>query len=67
MTAVASLRLAEPAQETLTPLDRLEVLCDPGSLHVIRSEVTSRFMGAKTSPGDGVVGGAGLVDGRPIF
>ncbi len=61
------LALAARPPETLTPLERLETLCDPGSLHVIRSEVTSRHMGAKTRAGDGVVGGAGLVDGRPVF
>jgi acetyl-CoA carboxylase carboxyltransferase component len=64
---MTSLALAERPQETLTPLDRLEVLCDPGSLRVIRSEVTSRHMGAKTRAGDGVVGGSGLVAGRPVF
>src|SRR3954447_3558833 len=52
---------------TLGPLDRLEALCDPGSLHVIRSEVTSRRLGAKARPGDGVVGAAGRVHGRPVF
>src|SRR4051794_38553742 len=52
---------------TLGPLDRLEALCDPGSLHVIRSEVTSRRMGAKARAGDGVVGAAGRVNGRPVF
>jgi acetyl-CoA carboxylase carboxyltransferase component len=51
----------------LTPLERLEVLCDPGSLQVIRSQVTSPVMGAKARPGDGVVGGAGLIDGRPVY
>ena len=51
----------------LSPLERLDVLCDQGSLQVIRSEVQSEKMGAKASPGDGVVGGAGLVDGRPVF
>ena len=51
----------------LSPLERLEVLCDHGSLHVIRSEVHSERMGEKAAPGDGVVGGAGLVDGRPVF
>jgi acetyl-CoA carboxylase carboxyltransferase component len=64
---MTSLALAQRPQETLTPVDRLEVLCDPGSLQVIRSQVTSRHMGAKTRPGDGVVGGSGLVEGRPVF
>lgn len=63
----APLALAERPQESLTALERLEVLCDPGSLQLIRSEVTSRHMGAKTRAGDGVLGGAGLVEGRPIF
>jgi len=59
--------LTERPQDTLTALERLEVLCDAGSLHVIRSEVTSRHMGAKVRAGDGVVGGAGMVEGRPVF
>ena len=52
---------------TLGPLQRLEALCDPGSLHVIRSGVSSRRMGEKARPGDGVVGAAGRVNGRPVF
>jgi acetyl-CoA carboxylase carboxyltransferase component len=64
---MTSLALAQRTQDALTPLERLEVLCDPGSLQVIRSEVASRHMGAKTRAGDGVVGGAGLVEGRPVF
>jgi acetyl-CoA carboxylase carboxyltransferase component len=54
-------------QETLAPLERLEALCDPGTLDVIRTEVLSGQMGAKARAGDGVIGGAGLVDGRPVF
>jgi len=57
---------ARPAVE-LSPLERLEVLCDPGSLRIIRSEVRSLHMGEKARSGDGVLGGAGLVDGRPLF
>jgi acetyl-CoA carboxylase carboxyltransferase component len=64
---MTTLALAQRPQETLTALERLEVLCDPDSLQVIRSEVTSRHMGAKTRAGDGVVAGAGRVEGRPIF
>jgi acetyl-CoA carboxylase carboxyltransferase component len=64
---VTALALAERPQEALAPLERLEALCDSGSLQVIRSRVTSRHMGAKTRAGDGVVGGAGLVAGRPVF
>ena len=51
----------------LGPLERLEALCDPGSLHVIRSGVSSRRMGDKARAGDGVVGAAGRVNGRPVF
>jgi acetyl-CoA carboxylase carboxyltransferase component len=61
------LKLAPRPDETLSPLERLEVLCDPGSLQVIRSAVSSRHMGAKARAGDGVVGGAGMVEGRPVF
>jgi acetyl-CoA carboxylase carboxyltransferase component len=51
----------------LTPLERLEALCDAGSLQLIRSAVLSEAMGAKARPGDGVIGGAGQIDGRPVF
>jgi acetyl-CoA carboxylase carboxyltransferase component len=63
MTAV----LSNTELETLTPIERLEALCDPGTLDVIRSEVVSGHMGMKARAGDGVVGGAGLVEGRPVF
>src|SRR5215218_8480827 len=55
----------EPA--VLGPLERLEALCDRDSLHVIRSGVSSRRMGDKAVAGDGVVGAAGRVNGRPVF
>lgn len=53
--------------DQLTPIERLALLCDPGSLHVIRSEVASRRMGDRIEAGDGVVGAAGRIDGRPVF
>lgn len=62
-----SIALAPRTDAPLSPLERLDVLCDPGSLQIIRSEVQSERMGAKAAPGDGVIGGAGLVDGRPVF
>jgi len=62
MTAVV---VNEPV--TLEPLDRLKVLFDPGTLHVIRSEVTSWRMGERARAGDGVIGAAGRVNGRPVF
>jgi acetyl-CoA carboxylase carboxyltransferase component len=50
----------------LSPLERLEVLCDPDSLHLLRTDVRSRRMGDKARPGDGVLGATGRVDGRPV-
>jgi len=61
-----SLALVPRADERLTPLERLEVLCDPGSLSLIRSGVESEHMGDRARPGDGVVGGTGRVDGRQV-
>jgi acetyl-CoA carboxylase carboxyltransferase component len=52
--------------EKLGPLERLETLCDPGSLQLVRGEVVSRRMGERATAGDGVVGATGRVDGRPI-
>jgi acetyl-CoA carboxylase carboxyltransferase component len=62
-----SIALVPRTDVVLSPLERLDVLCDPGSLQVIRTEVSSERMGEKAAPGDGVVGGAGTVDGRPVF
>ena len=65
---MSTLTLAAPPEaQQLTAIERLEVLCDPGSLQVIRSEVISPSMGEKARAGDGVIGGAGLVDGRPVL
>jgi acetyl-CoA carboxylase carboxyltransferase component len=54
-------------QDKLSPVERLEALCDRGSLTLLRSDVRSRRMGEKARPGDGVIAGAGRVDGRPVF
>ncbi len=65
---MSALALAQRPQETLTPLERLEVLCDPGL--AAGDPLAGRPRGTwatKTRPGDGVVAGAGLVEGRPIF
>jgi len=61
------LELVERPEETLSALERLEVLCDPGSLQPIRTQVRSRRMGEKARDGDGVVAAAGSVDGRQVF
>jgi acetyl-CoA carboxylase carboxyltransferase component len=52
---------------TLTAQERLEALCDPGSLHVIRSTVLPRRESKRMQPGDGVVGATGTVGGRPVY
>jgi acetyl-CoA carboxylase carboxyltransferase component len=57
---------AVDTRRRLDPLQRLEALCDPGSLHVLRSSVRSSRLGDRAVPGDGVVGATGTVDGRPI-
>src|SRR6201993_2333829 len=50
----------------LDPLERLEALCDPGTVRPLRSRVVSPRLGARAIAGDGVVGATGTVDGRPI-
>jgi acetyl-CoA carboxylase carboxyltransferase component len=62
-----TLEMIREAGEKLSPLQRLEALCDPGSLHLMRSGVMSRRMGERAQAGDGVLAGAGRVDGRPVF
>ena len=57
--------LAE-APVRLTPHERLEALCDPGTIRTIRSGAVSAKLGPRAIAGDGVVGGTGTVDGRPI-
>lgn len=51
----------------LAPLERIGLLFDKGTVQVIRSEVTSRRLGEKSRPGDGVIGAAGRVSGRQVF
>jgi acetyl-CoA carboxylase carboxyltransferase component len=62
-----TLALVERQDERLSALQRLEVLCDPGSLQLIRTQVRSRRMGEKAREGDGILAASGAVDGRPIF
>jgi acetyl-CoA carboxylase carboxyltransferase component len=64
---MSTLAVVPRTDERLTPLERLEALCDPGSLQVIRSGVVSSRMGDRARAGDGVVGGVGRVDGRPVY
>ncbi|HXE46553.1 MAG TPA: carboxyl transferase domain-containing protein [Conexibacter sp.] len=46
--------------------ERIELLCDPGSVRTIRSAVASRRLGGPARSSDGVVAGSGTVAGRPI-
>jgi acetyl-CoA carboxylase carboxyltransferase component len=50
----------------LSPLERLEALCDDGTLEVLRSHVLSTRLGGRATAGDGVIGATGLVQGRPV-
>jgi len=54
------------ATERLSPHERLELLCDGGTFQPLRSGVVSPKLGARARVGDGVVGGLGRVDGRPV-
>jgi acetyl-CoA carboxylase carboxyltransferase component len=62
-----SLALAQRTDAPVTPLERLELLCDRGTLQLIRTDVSSPAMGEKARDGDGVLGGSGMVAGRPVF
>jgi acetyl-CoA carboxylase carboxyltransferase component len=66
-TAEGQLHVREEEPRTLDAYGRLEALCDPGSLHVIRSTVLPRRDAKRTRPGDGVIGAAGTVAGRPVY
>ena len=63
---MSNLALIPRTDEKLTPHERLQALCDPGSLQLLRGEVRSLRMGDKTAAGDGVIGATGRVDGRPV-
>jgi acetyl-CoA carboxylase carboxyltransferase component len=62
-----TLALVERQDERLTPLERLEVLTDPGSLQLLRTQVRSRRMGDRARPGDGVLAAHARVDGRQVY
>ena len=61
-----TLQLVPRPAEPLTALQRLEALCDPGSIDLIRTGVRSAALGAKAVAGDGVLGATGQIDGRPV-
>jgi acetyl-CoA carboxylase carboxyltransferase component len=62
-----SLALLERPDERLTPLERLEVLTDPGSLQLLRTQVRSRRMGERARAGDGVIAAHARIDGRQVY
>ena len=64
MTTATATRPPAPAD---TPLEQLEALCDRGSFRPLRSGVSSARLGERAAPGDGVVAGAGEIEGRPVF
>jgi acetyl-CoA carboxylase carboxyltransferase component len=66
-TVVPNPRTETAAEPALDALGRLETLCDPGTLDLIRTDVRSSAMGDKARPGDGALAGAGLIDGRQVF
>ena len=53
----------EPRQ--LDPRARLEMLCDDGTLRLVRTTVQSDS--PRSQPGDGVLVGSGRVGGRPVY
>jgi propionyl-CoA carboxylase beta chain len=59
------------AEGRLTARERVELLLDPGSFQetgvFVEHRTTDFGMGSKRIPGDGVVSGYGLVDGRKVF
>ena len=66
-TAEGQLHVRKEEPRTLDAYGRLEALCDPGSLHVIRSTVLPRRESKRTRPGDRVIGAVGTVAGRPVY
>jgi acetyl-CoA carboxylase carboxyltransferase component len=61
-----SMGIAVESERRTSPLARLESLCDSGSFEAIRGRVRSQVLGERSGDGDGVVGGLGAVDGRPV-
>ncbi len=64
-------RARQHAAGKLTARERIDLLFDPGTFQEIDRFVTHRCrdfgMDAESIPGDGIVAGHGLVDGRPVW
>ena len=60
----------QQAAGKLTARERIDLLFDPGTFEEVDKLVTHRCrdfgMGEQIIPGDGVVAGHGLVEGRPV-
>ena len=65
--AEAPVRQRPATDRRISPVQRLELLCDPGTVQPFRSHVSSHVLGAKARPGDGVVAASGRIDGRPVL
>jgi acetyl-CoA carboxylase carboxyltransferase component len=59
--------VAEPVGERLRPVDQLTQLFDAGTMQVIRSLVAPAVSTMTGILGDGVLGAAGTVAGRPVY
>ena len=62
-----TLTVPPPFDTVLSPLERLEALCDDGSLTLLRTGVRSPRLGDRSRAGDGVLAGAGRVAGQPVY
>jgi acetyl-CoA carboxylase carboxyltransferase component len=62
-----SVTLDRPAPARTSPLQRLELLCDPASVQLLRTETRAQRMGERGALGDGVLAGSGRVNGRSVF
>jgi acetyl-CoA carboxylase carboxyltransferase component len=62
-----SATLQSDRQLPTAPLERLELLCDPGTLQLIRTASRSGRMGDRAAAGDGVLAGTGRIDARTVF
>jgi acetyl-CoA carboxylase carboxyltransferase component len=58
--------IAGPAPVRLGASERIELLCDPGTLRTLRSAVVSRRLGGPARPGDGVIAATGKIGERSV-
>ena len=63
----ARISVRDEPVKALSARERLELLCDPGSLQIIRSTVLPRRETRRMRAGDGVIAAAGSIGGRAAF